>query len=135
MKRGWSWRTGIRTDPLYGLLTLICVVAIYWLSSRPELGTADANQVVDVGSNLAHLPMFGALAFCLARTISQGRLISWRVTVLVALIAGGFAALDEWHQSFVAGRFCSATDFLLDVTGVVGALAILRFRTHPEDSQ
>jgi hypothetical protein len=60
-------------------------------------------------------------------SLSDGR---WKQPVpfflygIVGLLACAYAALDEWHQSFVPGRFAGVGDFLLDCVGVVGLLLI-----------
>jgi VanZ family protein len=114
-------------EPRYGLLTLAWLAAIYWLSSRPELGTTEAHPLVALTSNLMHMPLFAGLAFLLLKTFSAGQEISWRLYAVVLLVTAGYAALDEWHQSFVPGRFASVGDFLLDVMGIVAMMLILRF--------
>jgi VanZ family protein len=124
--------TWIRLDPRYGLMTLAWLASIYWLSSRVDLGTGDSQPLVALASNLLHMPLFAALAFCLLKTLSAGQEFSWRLCAVVFLIAAGYAALDEWHQSFVAGRFASVADFLLDVTGIVGVILVQGFRAGRE---
>jgi VanZ family protein len=49
---------------------------------------------------------------------------SWGVTAL--LLAAGYAALDEFHQSFVPGRGGAAQDALLDSAGAAVAQAAAR---------
>lgn len=44
---------------------------------------------------------------------------SWSVGAL--LIVAGYAALDEFHQSFVPGRGAAARDMLLDSAGAIVA--------------
>jgi VanZ family protein len=119
---------GIRLDPRYALLTLVWTVAIYLLSSRVELGTGDSDPAVALVSNLLHVPLFAGLAFCLLKTLSGGQEIPLRLCGVVFLVAAGYAALDEWHQSFVPGRFASVGDFLLDITGIVATILILRWK-------
>jgi VanZ family protein len=120
---------GIRLEPRYGLVTLAWLAGIYWLSSRPELGTSESQPLVALVENLLHVPLFAGLAFCLLKTLSPGPEILWRVCGLVFLVTAVYAALDEWHQSFVPGRFASVGDFLLDVTGIVLVILTLRFRS------
>ncbi len=122
-------------EPRYTLLTLALLAAIYWMSSLPDVSGTEPDPLIQLVSNLAHAPLFAGLAFCLLKTLSAGQAgqeVSWRVYWAVFLGAGTFAALDEWHQSFVAGRYPSVTDFLLDLTGIVGMLLILRLRALRE---
>ena len=46
---------------------------------------------------------------------------------LVAGLAVGYAAADEWHQSFNTGRVAAVGDFLLNCVGVGLAIAIQLF--------
>lgn len=119
---------GIRLDPWYGLLTLVWTAAIYLLSSRVELGTGDSHPVVALASNLFHVPLFAGLAFCLLKTFSGGQEIPFRLCWVVFVVAAGYAVLDEWHQSFVPGRFASVGDVLLDVTGIMATMLIVRWK-------
>lgn len=68
------------------------------------------------------------------RGLAAGRASSWRATRALGgwLIVAAYAALDEFHQSFVASRTASPWDALLDSAGAaVGMLALclwMRFR-------
>jgi VanZ family protein len=44
-----------------------------------------------------------------------------RWALIVILIVAGYAALDEFHQSFVPGRGAAVSDVLLDTTGGTAA--------------
>jgi VanZ family protein len=43
----------------------------------------------------------------------------------VILIVAGYAALDEFHQSFVPGRTAAVTDVLLDTSGGAAAQLLI----------
>ena len=122
----------IRLDPRYSVLTVAWLAAIYWLSSRTELGTSDSQPLVAFVSNLLHVPLFAGVTYCLLKSVSGEARIPSSVYAIVFAVATGYAALDEWHQSFVAGRFASVGDFLLDVTGIVAVILFLRFRAGRE---
>lgn len=122
---------GFGLHPWYGLLTLAYVGAVSWLSSFPDLGMGEDDALVQLASNLLHIPLFAGLTFCLAQTISGGRArqeLPWQLLGLTMLGSGVYAALDEWHQSFVPGRDGALQDVLLDFVGIVGTLVILRIR-------
>jgi hypothetical protein len=119
---------GIRLEPRYALLTLAWTAAIYLLSSRVELGTGDSHPAVALASNLLHVPLFAGLAFCLLKTLSGGQEIHARLCWVVFLVTAVYAAMDEWHQSFVPGRFASVGDFLLDITGILSTILIMRWK-------
>lgn len=74
--------------------------------------------------NLLHIPVFGVLAWLWYRAF-RGE--GWRprypaVAALLITVAYGF--LDEWHQSFVPGRYGSFTDIALDTAGAVLGVAV-----------
>ncbi len=50
----------------------------------------------------------------------------WRWALTAVAMAAGYAALDEFHQSFVPGRGAAAQDVLLDITGAAVAQAAAR---------
>jgi VanZ family protein len=45
-----------------------------------------------------------------------------RLYALAGILGAAYAASDEWHQSFVAGRTASFGDVLLDCLGIAGLL-------------
>ena len=55
---------------------------------------------------------FLATAFLLTFPVADSR--AWLIALVVCLC---YAALDEWHQGFVAGRSPGVTDVLIDGTG------------------
>ena len=122
-------------EPRCTLLTLALLASIYWMSSLPDVSGTEPDPLIQLVSNLAHAPLFAGLAFCLLKTLSGGRQARRSpggVYRAVFLGAGTYAALDEWHQSFVPGRYPSVADFLLDLTGIIGMLLILRLRALRE---
>lgn len=68
-----------------------------------------------------HVLEFAALTWLLLR--ASGGLVA-----MCALTALGFAALDEWHQTFVPGRGGLASDAAIDALGVLLALGLWRLR-------
>jgi VanZ family protein len=44
-----------------------------------------------------------------------------RWALVTVLIVAGYAALDEYHQSFVPGRTAAVRDVLIDTTGGIAA--------------
>jgi VanZ family protein len=90
----------------------------YW-SSRSVLPIDHYPGWTDVLHRLSHIGGFGALA--LLDLIALGPRKSFAPS-LAWLLVVGFAALDEWHQSFVPGRMGRWEDVVLDATA--GALAL-----------
>jgi VanZ family protein/UDP-2,3-diacylglucosamine pyrophosphatase LpxH len=110
--RRWLW-----------LLPFSVAVAITALSHRSAypLGI----QLPPPLDKVAHLLAFGALATALdaAWAWTVPSLPAYRRQLGVFLSVCAFAALDEWHQSFVPGRDCSAWDWSADALGA--ALGLL----------
>ena len=111
----------------YSVLTLAAVAMIYVLSSIPDLGASERDPLLGLAWNLSHVPAFGVLALLLLHAISRTtRAASWDRYGLAFLGSAAYAAVDEWHQSFVPGRHASVIDFLLDLVGIGGMLLMLR---------
>lgn len=107
----------------YLLLPLAYAGGIYWLSSLPPLG------IRGVDTNLLHIPLYAGLAFCLLKAFSETlprQAIPWRLSGFIFVVAAAYAALDEWHQSFVPGRDASSGDFSLDLVGIGLTLLLVR---------
>ena len=114
--------TAIDFNRPYLLLALVYMGGIYWLSSLSGL------VMKGVDADLLHVPLYAGLAFCLLNTMPETRprqAVSWRLLGLV-FVSAAYAALDEWHQSFVSGRDASFGDFSLDLLGIGLMLALSR---------
>ncbi len=83
----------------------------------------------DVSDKGLHFLAYLILGFLLWFTVSDGRKVNWRKTapwiVLFAVLIYGI--LDEWLQSFVAGRSCDPRDFLADTMGICLGLCAFSF--------
>ena len=73
----------------------------------------------------AHVAEYAILAALLLRAVrGDRRELRWHDAALAVVIAAVGAALDEYHQSFVASRTGSPGDVLIDLCGaVLGASA------------
>jgi VanZ family protein len=81
-------------------------------------------------TKILHIPLFAGVAGCLLLAATGGqwyRTLSIQAYLLVAGLAVGYAAADEWHQSFNTGRVAAVGDFLLNCVGVGLAIAIQLF--------
>jgi VanZ family protein len=119
----------IDIDVWYACMTGICLGAIYWMSSMPDDGQARNGVVADLLWNLAHVPVYAALAFCWLKTIVKTR-PSAKAIGLAFLASAAWAVADEWHQSFVPGRVSSIGDLVLDLAGISAMLLILYRKGH-----
>jgi VanZ family protein len=79
----------------------------------------------------AHFTEYFIFSLLLLHALRAGRRdFGLRWALIVILIVAGYAALDEFHQSFVPGRGPAVSDVLLDTTGgaaaqLLVALAVL----------
>src|SRR5437773_360608 len=120
--------------PCYGFLSLAYMAGIHGLSSIPDIGPMGQEWLVSFASNLLHIPVYAGLAFCVRQALAEGDAKPPRpvLSVLVFLAAAAYAALNEWHQSFVPGRTASVWDFLLAAVGSGTMLVLLRKESRPE---
>jgi len=111
------------------------MAAIFWMSSIP--GTAEEHDNALAGvimsvppqlQNLLHIPLYAALAGAWCWSL---RAWSLPATVIVAIglsITLGFGLLDEYHQTFVPGRYGTTGDAALNLLGaLIGAWYFRRF--------
>jgi len=115
----------LKLNVRYGLATVGYMTGIFVLSAS-QLNVIPASRLV---LKVLHVPLFAGLAACVLMGLGQGpwsETGSWQLYGLVGVVAGGYAAFDEWHQSFVPGRTASVGDFLLDCLGIALYLGIYR---------
>jgi VanZ family protein len=95
-----------------------------WLD--PHISFATIASVHVVLRKLGHFTEYAILAALLWRAL-RGTLRSTSRITLAAIIftaSALFAASDEFHQSFVATRTGSENDVVIDICGVMVAIAI-----------
>lgn len=80
------------------------------------------------GDKVVHMGLYAMFAFLVVRAAQPG--IPGRRTMAIVLVAMcAWAALDEWHQIFVAGRSADLTDWAADASGAVIGLVVRRLET------
>jgi VanZ family protein len=100
------------------LLLAAYLAGIYVLSAGPRGGPAHVDK-------LLHLLAYAGLALVAwgaFRTITRNGFLAG---VGAFLLATGYGALDEWHQSFVPGRASDVRDWLADTAGAAVVLGLL----------
>ena len=113
-----SWRA------THKLLEIICEsFETGWSSAELNLYTEMLHPYV---RKLAHVTEYFLLAVCVSFPLYVYGLRGIALTIL----AGGFcvacACLDEYHQSFVAGRGPSGRDVMIDSIGVLIGVILVR---------
>jgi VanZ family protein len=104
-------------------LVVAWAAVIFALSATPNLRFAEADTIDFVVRKPGHMAAFGILAVLLWRAISYSR---GRGAVAVSLVLTVlYAASDEFHQSFTAGRHPSLVDVAIDSVGALIALLAL----------
>ena len=89
---------------------------LVWL--KPDVSLDQIRAVQFVVRKAAHVTEYAILAALLMRAFYGGvRAVRWRHAIGALLIASTYAALDEFHQSFVASRTGSPRDVLIDASG------------------
>jgi VanZ family protein len=101
----------------------ILIPVLHWLLPGAAPQTLDLlHEIARKCAHFVNYFVLGLLLFRALRGPGKGWALRW--ALLAVLLAFGYAASDEYHQSFVAGRGSSAMDALLDTTGAATAQAV-----------
>ena len=95
---------------------ILCMAIIFKLSSLTDMDLKEFPQIWD---KLAHFLEYATLAGCYAMvwTRNEWSRRQWLRVLIVGVLALAYGCTDEYHQSFVEGRDCSALDLVADLTG------------------
>jgi hypothetical protein len=107
------------------VLPLLIMAGLYWLSSLPGIPLPDDPELYALVylispslQNALHVPAYAALGatwhWVLGAWLHVPTVRVWTAFTF-ALVFGVF---DEWHQSFVPGRYASLTDVMLNIMGI-----------------
>jgi hypothetical protein len=106
-------------------LPLLIMTAFYWLSSLPGALLPDDPEhyalfywISPSLQNALHVPAYAVLAGAWRWVLGAWLRSSRAQTIGAWAIAVAYGVFDEWHQSFVPGRYASLTDIVLNVAGV-----------------
>lgn len=96
---------------------------LHWLFPNAAMETLELiHHLIRKGGHVFEYAIFALLVLHGFR--AGRREWRWRWMAYTTLAVACYAALDEYHQSFVPGRGASAWDSLLDTSAGVAALAI-----------
>jgi VanZ family protein len=95
---------------------------LHWFA--PDISEATVSSVQLVVRKCAHLTEYAILAALLLRAFRQHQPRVARALAMSFFIASVYAALDEFHQSYVASRTGSPWDVLIDCIGALAGLVI-----------
>ena len=98
---------------LYAPLVAYCAF-IFTLSNQPSLPATPGGDL------LAHFAAYTLMGGLFFRAFALSSVWSKRKTILWAAFAGALYGLsDEFHQSFIPGRFATLEDLVADALGSV----------------
>jgi VanZ like family len=122
--RLWQAATAGRAGLALAWLAVFAWAAmIFALSATPNLRFVASDWLDFIVRKAGHMAVFGVLAVLLWSAISRS---TRRGAMALSLaLTAGYAASDEFHQSFTAGRHPSPLDVGIDSIGAVIALAAL----------
>ncbi len=105
---------------------LALMALIFFLSAQPSLDSG-LGLLDTIGRKLLHFGEYALLCFLWWRLLSHS-LPPRRAIMLAFLISSGYAATDEFHQTFVEGRHGTPLDWAIDSAGA--GLVALRLRAR-----
>ena len=100
------------------------IPALHWLFPFATIETL--QRIHFLIRKTSHFSEYFIFSLFLMRGM-RGRNDGWKLrwAIWAVIIAAGYSALDEFHQSFVPSRTASPWDSLIDMTGAVAAQVLL----------
>ena len=113
-----------KTNPLINIL-----LHRYLPALAERLTNAQMEQIDFAIRKAAHVTEYAILGLLLYRAFRGGRIpFRHRDAALTLLLGALYAASDEYHQSFVPGRWATPEDAMIDTAGVTLGLALSLWR-------
>ena len=106
---------------------LALMAVIFLLSAQPDLSSG-LGLLDLIGRKLIHAAEYALLCFLWWRALRTVAPDGRTVLGGAAAIALAYAISDELHQSLVPGRHGTPVDVLIDATGVLIAVSLVRRR-------
>lgn len=125
--------------PVLGWMAVICVASTDLMSAQhtsrfigpfllwlnPDISPETIRAVQFAVRKAGHVTEYAILAALLLRGLHRDSgALSPRHALWALAIASAYAALDEYHQSFVASRTGSPSDILIDASGALLGVVI-----------
>ncbi len=117
-------------------LLLIWMGVIFYISGQPDLKSGLENRIDFILRKMAHITEYAILTFLAWRAFAGGEETAysnfrrWSFLIYAIIFSALYAASDEYHQTFVAGRVGNTADILIDALGIaiagagIGKIAI-----------
>lgn len=112
------------------LAVIAWAVLIFYLSAQPSL-TLNLGAWEIVLRKMAHMGEFAVLCLLLWNAIRQHGVAFARALMIAVAVAFLFAASDEFHQHFIAGRNGTPRDVAIDCLGIL-AMSLIIIRLRPK---
>jgi VanZ family protein len=110
----------------YWLPPVLWMSVIFILSAQPTLPHHPDALSDLILKKAGHMGEYGILAFLLWRALLRGRgTLSWSALVTAFVVSVLYAALDEYHQTFVPGRNGTLVDVGVDAAGALVFLLVV----------
>lgn len=109
----------------YRLVPMILVMGTIFFLSHQSGDTIDMPDIPDI-DKVAHFAIYAVLAVSviLAHKSSFRKNFPLRVSLYTSGVCLLYGISDEFHQSFIPGRFVSGADLLADMVGSVTVCTI-----------
>jgi VanZ family protein len=115
----------VTPSKMHVALPLLFMAVLYWLSSLPGTPLPEDPAIYGLFywvpplvQNALHVPAYAALTLAWRWALGAWLRTPSATTLGACAIASACGVLDEWHQSFVPGRYATLTDVVLNVAGV-----------------
>ena len=105
---------------------LMAADRILELDLDPARLAAYAQAIHGLVRKLAHVTEYFLLAVSVSFPLYVYRVRGIWLLLLAGTICVGFACLDEYHQSFVAGRSPSRKDVMIDSIGIAAGVILMQ---------
>lgn len=116
----------VTPSKIHVALPLLFMAVLYWLSSLPGTPLPDDPALYGLFywvppsvQNALHVPAYAVLSWAFWWALGAWLRVPSARAISACAIASVYGVFDEWHQSFVPGRYASLTDVTLDVAGAV----------------
>lgn len=102
-------------------ITILIAVLIFWFSSL-SFSSVEEGYTKNWMSIVYHIVVFFFLSLFLFISLIKTK--NKRLFIFSILILIAYGILDEIHQFFVQGRFCSISDVGIDLIGILFAFMV-----------
>jgi VanZ family protein len=108
-----------------------CILLLYWpaLFVLAHIPIPHVIQEVEVSDKSLHFLAYLILTFLIWSVVVGDRKVKWRRVApwLVLFVIAAYGVIDEWLQSYVAGRSCDIRDYFADLVGLIASLILCSF--------